>query len=84
MYGFKQAAKLARDKLINTLVPFGYYPAKESQNIWKYTTQKTKFFLCVDDFGIKYSSKNDAEHLLSSLRSAYELLWICIENIYGG
>ena len=37
MYGLNQAAKLARDQLIRTLKPFGYYPTTESQNIWAHT-----------------------------------------------
>ena len=73
MYGLKQAAKLARDQLITTLKPFGYYPTTESHNIWAHTTRKTKFCLCVDDFGIKYYNQNDAEHLMTALRSAYEI-----------
>ena len=52
MYGLKQAAKLARDQLIKTLAPFGYHPTQHSPNIWQHTNRKTKFCLCVDDFGI--------------------------------
>ena len=73
MYGLKQAAKLARDQLIKTLAPFGYHPTQHSPNIWQHTTRKTIFCLCVDDFGIKYYSEEDAEHLLQALRSAYEI-----------
>lgn len=73
MYGFKQAAKLARDQLVNTLKPFGYSPTTESQNIWTHTTRQTKFCLYVDDFGIKYFNKEDADHLMTVLRSAYEI-----------
>ena len=73
MYGLKQAAKLARDQLIKTLAPFGYHPTQHSPNIWQHTTKRTKFCLCVDDFGIKYYSKEDAEHLLQALRTAYEI-----------
>ena len=32
-----------------------------------------KFSLCVDDFGIKYYCKSDAEHLLNSLRCYYNI-----------
>ena len=73
MYGLKQAAKLARDQLIKTLAPFGYHPTTQSHNIWEHTTRRTKFCLCVDDFGIKYFSQEDAEHLLNALKSAYEI-----------
>ena len=34
IYGLKQAAKLGRDKIIETLKPFGYYPDKLSPNLW--------------------------------------------------
>ena len=30
------------------------------------------FFLCVDDFGVKNYSRNDAEHLLNTLGKSYE------------
>ena len=38
------------------------------------TTRQTSFFyLVVNDFGIKYSSKSDADHLLKSLRDDYDI-----------
>ena len=69
----KQAAKLARDQLINHLKPYGYYPTKEAQNIWAHVSRPTKFCLCVDDFGIKYFSEQDATHLIEALKDAYEI-----------
>ena len=73
VYGLKQAAKLARDKLVDHLKPYGYYPDKYAQNIWKHKTRPTKFCLCVDDFGIKYNTEEDAEHLINALKTAYEI-----------
>ena len=73
MYGLKQAATLARDQLVEKLKPFGYYPTTESQNMWTHVSRSTKFCLCVDGFGIKYFSQEDADHLLHALRSAYEI-----------
>ena len=35
-------------------------------------TRPTKFCLCVDDFGIKYFSKNDLEHLFNTLGAHYK------------
>ena len=54
MYNLEQVAKLARDQLVETLKPFGYYPTTESKKKWAHTTRKTTCCLCVDDFGIKY------------------------------
>ena len=70
MYGLKQASILAYQHLVNNLAPHGYTPCKYSLGLWTHTTRPTKFCLCVDDFGVKYFSKDDADHLLSSLRSS--------------
>ena len=70
MYGLKQAALLAYQKLVTNLAPHGYHPCKYSIGLWYHDTKPTKFCLCVDDFGVKYFSKDDANHLLTSLRSS--------------
>lgn len=53
MYGLKEAAMLARQKIIEILKPLGYLFDQYSPNIWKYHTRRTKFILYVDDFGVK-------------------------------
>ena len=73
MYGLKQAAILAYHQLTKTLEPHGYFPEPHSVGLWSHKTRKTKFCLCVDDFGIKYFSKHDAEHLLQALKSFYAI-----------
>ena len=73
IYGLKQAVKLARDQLIQHLKPFGYSPAKHAPNIWVHNTRPTTFCLCVDDFGVKYFSQDDADHLIQSLQKAYDI-----------
>ena len=57
---------------MKALKPFGYSPTTESHNIWTHTTRQTKFCLCVDEFRIKYFNKEDADHLMIALCSAYE------------
>ena len=71
MYGLKQAAILAHQQLVKNLAPFGYHPIPNT-NFWKHTTRPTVFCLCVDDFGVKYFSKADADHLLSALSHHYK------------
>ena len=73
MYGLKQAARIAYDLLKTRLAKHGYTPCTENINFWKHHTRKTKFSLCVDDFGVKYFSPQDAEHLLSSLKHYYNI-----------
>ena len=71
MYGLKQAAILAYEHLVNNLKPHGYEPIPHTVGLWRHKTRKTKFCLCVDDFGIKYYSKDDAQHLLNALGQNY-------------
>jgi len=73
MYGSKQASILAYIQLRGRLIKHGYAPIKESTGLWKHTTKKTIFALCIDDFGIKYYITKDAEHLISSLHKYYEI-----------
>jgi hypothetical protein len=73
MYGLKQAALLAYQHLVNQLAPHGYHPCPYTTGLWEHDTRPTKFCLCVDDFGVKYFSTADADHLLNSLRQHYKI-----------
>ena len=68
MYGLKQAACLAYDDLVHHLQQFGYSPDKNCSNIWSHKTRKTKFFLCVDDFGVKCFNQSDKDHIIHALQ----------------
>ena len=39
-----------------------------STGLWLNLTLKITFSLCVDDFGVKYFSKIDANHLINALQ----------------
>jgi hypothetical protein len=41
--------------------------------LWRHNTRRTTFTLAVDDFGVKYFRKVDAEHLFSALKDKYAL-----------
>ncbi len=73
MYGLKQAAILAYKQLKTNLATHGYYPIPHSVGMWKHITRKTLFCLCIDDFGIQYHSKADADHLIYALRQFYKI-----------
>ena len=53
--------------------PTGYYPIKESNGLWTHKLRNTIFALCVDDFGIKYFSKDNADHLIKTLKPHYDI-----------
>ena len=73
MYGLKQATVLAYQRLVVLLGPHVYYPEKYTTGIWAHKTRKTKFCLCVDDFGIKHFTTEDAKHVLATLKKYYNI-----------
>jgi hypothetical protein len=73
MYGLKEASILAYNQLKAHLAPYNYSPGCFRTGLWKHDTRPTTFTLAVDDFGIKYFSKRDADHLFSALRNQYAL-----------
>ena len=78
MYGLKQAAVIAYQQLVKHLNSHGYYPILFTTGIWSHRNLKTKFCICMDDFGIKFFSQQDANHLLTALRHKYDVTvdWI--------
>ena len=73
MYGLKQAAILAYKQLVNNLGQHGYSPIPLTTGLWKHNTRDTVFALCVDDFGVKYTSKENINHLIAALKIFYQI-----------
>ena len=73
MYGLKNAAILAYTNLKKNLGAFGYTPIEGTVGLWRHKVRRTKFCVCVDDFGVKYFSNNDLEHLLNALKTHYKI-----------
>ena len=73
MYGLKEAGIIAFEQLVRKLRPYGYEPMKYTPGFWRHKTRKTTFTLCVDDFGVKYFSKDDALHLINAVKDHYEV-----------
>ena len=74
MYGLKQAGIIANMELTKHLEKFGYHPVQQTPGLWKHNMRATIFTLVVDNFAIKYASKQDAKHRLQALRSKYTIL----------
>ena len=53
MYGLCNAVILAYENLKNKLKPHGYHPVAGTVGLYKNETKRTKFCVCVDDFGVK-------------------------------
>ena len=73
MYGLKNAAILAYNNLKKNLLPFEYVPFEETVGLWNHKKRRTKFCVCIDDFGIKSFSNNDRDHLLNTLKAHYKI-----------
>ena len=41
--------------------------------MWKHDTKPITFCLCVDDFGVKYTNREDVEHLLAALNLTHKV-----------
>ena len=65
MYGLVQSVIITQYTLKERLIPYGYAPAKITQGIWNHKCRDINFTLVVDDFGIKYNKKQDADHLIT-------------------
>ena len=72
MYGLPQAGRLANERLTTFLAPHGYAPVPRTPGLWRHTTNDLIFTLVVDDFGVKYTERKHAEHLMATLNKMYK------------
>ena len=63
MYGLKQAAILAYEHLSALLIEASYFPIPATMGLWKHKTRPTLYSLCVDNFGVKFFTQDDLNHL---------------------
>ena len=82
MYGLKEAGVIAFDQIVRYLDPHGYKPAPYNPGFWRPTTRPTTFTLCIDNFGVKYFSKEDAHHLVNALNTNYKVTKDCTGSLY--
>ena len=64
IYGLPQAGILANKLLRKRLAPEGYYEVAHTPGLWRHVTRPIQFTLVVDDFGVKYVGKQNADHLI--------------------
>ena len=71
MYGLKESGYLANIELKRILALQGYEASKFTPGLFTHKTRDIAFSLVVDDFGVKYTKKEDAEHLLKTIQDRY-------------
>jgi hypothetical protein len=78
LYGLPQApGKIAQDSLVELLRAHGYTQCENTPCIFRHAIRTTTFSLVVDDYGVKYNNKEDAEHLIAALqtKNAIKINW---------
>ena len=60
MYGLPQSGILANKLLRQRLQPHGYFEVEYTPGLWKHKSRPVQFTLVVDDFGVKYIDKTNA------------------------
>jgi hypothetical protein len=72
--GLPQAGHIANDHLTAFLTPHGYAPVPVTPGLlWKHAHSDLDFSLMVNDFGVKYKNKSDAEQLMQMLKELYSV-----------
>ena len=83
VWGLPQAGILANKRLRRKLAPSGYSESVNAPGLWKHETRPILFTLIVDDFGVKYMSKNDVDHLIDSIKLTYTLIHVSTKFCYA-
>jgi hypothetical protein len=73
MYGLPQSGLLAQELLEKRLNEHGYFQDQYVPGLWHHKYRPITFTLVVDDFGVKYCRKQDAEHLVKVLSEHYTI-----------
>ena len=71
MPGLKQAGKISNDRFKKHLEKYGYEPMRHTPALWKYASHDIVFTLVVDVFGVKYTNRQNTEHLRNGLQLLY-------------
>lgn len=53
-----------------------YIPIDNTAWLWKHESRRTVFALYVDDFGVKYFSPHDVQHLIDTLITLCSIQWL--------
>ena len=73
IYGLPQGGILANKLLRKRLAPHGYYEVAHTPGLWRHVTRPVQFTLVVDDFCVKYTGKEHADHLIATLKKWYKI-----------
>jgi hypothetical protein len=84
MYGLRSSVILANHILTGCLVIRGYQQAPFTPGLWTHITHPIIFSLVVDDFGVHFVGRDNAQHLIISLQETYEVSIDWYGSLYCG
>ena len=84
MCGLFQAGIIEHMALKENLCPLGYDPEPIMPGLWRHNNNGITFTLVVDDFGIIYHRREDAQHHINALQEAYEITQDWTGSLYSG
>ena len=84
IYGLPEAGVLANKLLKKRLAPLGYYEMPHTPVLWKHVSRPIVFTLVVDDFGVKYVRKKNADHLIAVFIGKYKISEDWTGSLYCG
>ena len=73
MYGLPHGGIIAQEQLEKRLNKADYYQSQIIHGLWKHKWRPIVFTLVVDDFGVKFTGKEHAQHLMDVLKKHYEV-----------
>ena len=73
MYGLPQAGIIAQQLLEERLAKVGHHQSKIVPGLWTHETRDICFTLVVDNFAIKYTKKEDVQHLIDAIQKNYNI-----------
>ena len=72
---------MAAAQLAKASEPEGYFQSKHTPGLWLHKTRDISFTPVVDDFGVKFTWKEDKDHLLNALEARYP---VKVDDIESG
>lgn len=71
MCGLSQAGIIAQKHLEERQAKVGYHQGKIVPGFWTHKTRNKCFMLVIDAFAIKYTKKDDAQHLIDAIQKDF-------------
>ena len=84
MPGLKKAGKLTNERLEKYFRKYRYAPCACTPALWAHVTLPITFTIVLDDFGVKYTGKRTALHLLNALEDLYTVSVNYTGTLYFG